>query len=186
MHARLVALAFALLATGPHLTPLAAQVQTGQRVRITLADDGRLAGGLAGLSSDELVLQMGVTTRTLARSSIARLEVSRGTRSRWKAGALVGAAVGAVGTFAVLNSGSSTSTNMCDSEHNQDAAGMGTCLAVAGVGGGLGGGLLGGLVGSLLHTERWEEVGMEGLRLTLLPVGSGGQVGLSASLATPF
>lgn len=151
-----VAVLAAVLMLGALVLPLSAQVETGQRVRVTLAGDGRVTGTVTALSSADLVLESDGSTRTIPRTDVSLLEVSQGTRSHWKTGAVVGGVVGAVGTFLVLNSGSSSSsTNMCDSEHNQDAIGMGPCLLLAGLGGGVGGALVGGVVGSLIRGDRW-------------------------------
>lgn len=184
--AKFLTAALAGLALGAPMRPLVAQqspeLQPGQRIRVSLAGDGRVAGTLIGLPSDSLVLETADETHTYARSAITQLEVSRGSGSHWKAGALIGAATGSVATFAVLNSDNSPSNNMCDSEHNQDAIGMGPCLAFAGLAGGLGGALLGGVVGSLLHTEAWAPASLEGLRLTLLTPGPRRSLSLSLPL----
>lgn len=182
----LVPLALAALTLGTPVHPLSAQLETGQLVRVTLAGDGRVTGTLAALSADDLVLAAGGETRTIPRADVARLEVSQGSYSRWKTGAVVGAAVGAVGTFLVLNSGSPASTNICDSGNNQDAIGMGPCLALAGFGGGLGGALVGGVVGSLIRSERWGPASLEGVGVTLPVPGRARLLGVTASLATPF
>lgn len=165
------------------------QVQAGQRVRISFdcsdpatvlpgdeqlvcADDGRETGTLVRLLSDSLVLETSGSTVAYPLSSVALLEASRGSTSRWKAGALIGFLGGTALTFAVLKSGSPASTNFCDPAHNQDAiGGSGTCLLVAGVIGGLPGGLVGVIIGSRVRTERWEEVSFGAVGLTFLPLG---------------
>jgi hypothetical protein len=181
---KILATMLAALALGAPPRPLAAQQtpQPGQRVRISLADDGRVTGTLVGLPSDSLVLETADGTRAYARSAITQLELSRDSRSHWKKGAVIGGVTGAVATFLVLNSGSPASTNICDSEHNQDAIGTGPCLALAGLAGGLGGALLGAGVGSLLHSEAWAPASLEGVRLTLLPWGSRSFVTVSVSV----
>jgi hypothetical protein len=134
--------------------------------------DGRENGTLVKLLSDSLVLETTNSTVTYPLSSVTLLETRRGSTSHWKAGTLVGFLGGTALTFAVLNSGSPSTTSFCDSTHNQDAiGGEGACLLVAGVIGGLPGGLVGMLVGSLRRTDQWEEVSLGGVGLTLLPLG---------------
>jgi len=179
---RVAAFATVVMTLGAPVRTASAQLQTGERVQVSLADDGRVTGTLAGLSTDSLVLEIAGERQTYPRPTVTRLEVSQGVHSRWKTGAVVGGVAGAVGTFVILNSGnSSASTNMCDSAHNQDAIGLGPCLALAGFAGGLGGALLGGVVGSLVHSERWSETPLEGVRLTFLPTGHAGILGVSLS-----
>ncbi len=181
---RILSTALAVLALGAPLRTAAQQTpQPGQRVRISLADDDRVTGTLVRLPSDSLVLETADATRAYPRSAITQLELSRGSRSHWKTGAVVGAVTGAVATFLVLNSGSPSSTNICDSEHNQDAIGKGPCLALAGLAGGLGGALLGGVVGSLLHGEAWAPASLEGVRVTSLRWGS--RSGVAVSVRVP-
>lgn len=155
----------------------------GERVRVQLACRAPAVGGASGcpreretgvlveLEGDRLVLESEGSTVTYPLSSVTRLEASRGSTSRWKAGALIGFLAGAGVTFAILDSGDPASTNPCDPSSNQDAiGGPGTCLLIAGVVGGLPGGLLGLFVGSRLRTERWETVSLGRVGMTLLPL----------------
>lgn len=189
-----------LVAALPAVAQRTAEVEPGQLVRVSVdcgastslsANDarqecpegGRETGTLIALDSSRLVLETDGTSVSHPLGSVTMLEASRGSGSRWKAGTLIGFAGGTAVTFAILNSGSPGSTNACDPTHNQDAiGGAGTCLAVAGVIGGLSGAFVGLVVGSLLHTERWEEVSLDGLRVALYPQGPRPGLGVSVSL----
>jgi hypothetical protein len=174
--------AFTLLALGAPARPLSAQLLTGQRVHVEISDAEWLTGTITALSAEAVSLDIGGTSRTFPRSSLTKVEVSTGIRSYWKTGAAVGAVVGAVGTFVVLDRGGST--NPCDSDANQDAMGMGACVGIAALGG-LGGALIGGFVGSLAHSERWETVPLDEVRLGLLAPSGGRSLGLTVALTLP-
>jgi hypothetical protein len=96
--------------------------------------------------------------------AVSRVEVSRGRRSYWLAGAAAGFVTGAGVTYAVLNSGGSTS--LCNQSANQDAIASGECIGLTALGG-LAGAGLGALVGALIRTERWQDVPLEQLRVGL-------------------
>ncbi len=86
---RILSTALAVLALGAPLRTAAQQTpQPGQRVRISLADDDRVTGTLVRLPSDSLVLETADATRAYPRSAITQLELSRGSRSHWKTGAV--------------------------------------------------------------------------------------------------
>jgi hypothetical protein len=175
-------LAVALLALVAPARPLAAQLLTGQRVRVEVSGAERVTGTVTALSPEAITLDIDGTGRTFPRSSLTDVEVSTGIGSHWKTGAAVGAVVGAVGTFVVLDRGGST--NPCDSDANQDAMGMGACVGIAALGG-LGGALIGGFVGSLAHSERWETVPLDEVRLGLLAPSGGRSLGLTVALTLP-
>jgi len=177
-----LSVALTLLALGAPARPLAAQLLTGQRVRVEVGGAERVTGTITALTPEAISLDIDGTRRTFPRSSLTDVEVSTGIGSHWKTGAAVGGVVGAVGTFVALNQGGST--NPCDSDANQDAMGMGACVGIAALGG-LGGALVGGFVGSLMHSERWERVPLDAVRLGLLPSRDGPSVGLSVTLALP-
>lgn len=116
------------------------------------------------VSGDSLaVTEAGVTSSYRLRR-LSRLEVSQGRRSHWPLGAGVGFVVGAGATYAVAQSGGSTS--LCDRDANQDALNSGECLGLTFLGGVVGAGL-GALVGSLIHTERWRDVPLQNFRLAI-------------------
>lgn len=156
-----------------------AQVEPGARVRVTFPCEPGLppAAGARERSCREegRVVSVGGQTMTLATTTSTRdyplngiglIEVSRGGRSRWRAGAGAGFVIGAGGTFALLNRGDST--NPCDSSANQDAMGMGACVGLSALGGVAGAGV-GALIGNLFRTEEWERVPADRVRVSLAP-----------------
>jgi hypothetical protein len=124
----------------------------------------RIEGRVDDLDPDAITLTRGSSSTRHPLASVSRIEVSRGERSRWKAGAVAGFVVGAVGTYVALDRGDST--NPCDHSTNQDAMGQGACIALAAAGGVAGAGL-GALVGRLFRSERWEDVPKDRWRVSL-------------------
>lgn len=156
-----------------------AGVEPGARVRLTLPCElGRPPGAevpervcreegrVVSVHGQTITLATAESTRSYPLNSTSRLEVSRGSRSHWRAGAAAGFLVGAGGTFALLNRGDST--NPCDSSTNQDAMGMGACVGLAALGGVVGAGV-GALVGKLIRTEDWQKAPADRVRVTLRP-----------------
>jgi hypothetical protein len=119
---------------------------------------------------DTVTLATAASTRSHRLSASDRIEISRGKRSRWLAGAGAGFLVGAGTTFVLLNRGGST--NPCDPSTNQDAAGMGACVGLAALGGAAGAGL-GALIGKLFRTDDWQEVPADRVRVSLGPHAGG-------------
>jgi hypothetical protein len=120
---------------------------TGTRVRVTVRDDtGQRVhvGPLRTFDSSVLSLSTadaGAHYVSVPRSSITRIEVSRGTRSRWRSGALLGGVLG-LAAIALVDVG-------CSQDCNSPKGGA----IAAAVGGGL---VVGAGVGALMRTERWE------------------------------
>lgn len=170
---------------------LPAWVEPGARVRLALpCEAGRPPGTetptgvcheegrLVSVQGRAIALATAESTRSYPLSVVTRLEVSRGTRSRWRTGAAVGLLAGAGGTFALLNRGDST--NPCDSSTNQDAMGMSACVGVAALGGVAGAGV-GALIGKLFRTEEWQRVPTDQVRVSLAP-----RAGLELRVALTF
>jgi hypothetical protein len=175
----------------PALAGETTALEPGTRVRLTLpCDDARptptgsggatcrIEGRLDHLGPDGITLAGASSSTRHPLASVTRIEISRGERSRWLAGAGAGLVVGAVGTYVALDRGGST--NPCDPSANQDAIGQGSCLGLAAAGG-LAGAGLGALVGSLFRSERWEEVPEDRWRVSLGP-GPGAPIQLSVTL----
>jgi hypothetical protein len=122
---------------------------TGTRVRVTVREAAGQrvhVGPLRTFDSSVLSLSTeegGAHYVSLARSSITRIEVSRGTHSRWKTGALLGGVLG-LAAIALVDAGCSQD---CSSPKGGEIA--------AAVGGGL---LVGAGVGALMRNERWESL----------------------------
>ncbi|HEX9226357.1 MAG TPA: hypothetical protein VF885_06825 [Arthrobacter sp.] len=167
------------------LAPLAARIapaqapwhQPGARLRLTFPchQPGQLPPGsdrmtcraegtLVRWQGDTLAVTSGESTTLFGVSALSRVQVSRGTRSHRLVGAGVGFLAGGGVALAVLYTGGSTS--LCDRSANQDAIGSAECLGLT-VLGGLAGAGLGAIVGGLFRTERWDDVPLEQLRITL-------------------
>jgi hypothetical protein len=176
-HRRLVGLvgAFLLLvtlATADEAPPLGA----GTRVRVKVSNgQGRLVGGLLALDNERLTLQM-VTEkapRVFPRADVTALAVSAGRRSRGR-GALLGAGVGAVvGAVIGFAGGDDPDVNeggLTASENAVEGAGIF--------------GAMGALIGLALPPgERWKEVPLDRVRVSLLPVRGRG---VRVSVVVPF
>jgi hypothetical protein len=121
---------------------------TGTRVRVTVRDDGterRLVGPLRTFDGDALTLSPdgGTGPVSLSRSTITRIEVSRGGRSRAGKGALVGAVLG----LAAIAIAESTRGEDYEAPDNYGLI-VGGAIA--------GGAVLGAGVGAMVRSERWE------------------------------
>ena len=135
--------------------------EPGVRLRVT-APDCELRGqatGFRALRADTLVLYG--TECPLA--SVTGLDVSRGQKSHVGMGILVGAGAGALVGFAMC-----ASTDVCGILSDNDIKGDVVAISV------VVGGLLGLLVGVNIKTERWEEVPLDQLRVSLAPQRDGG------------
>jgi len=168
-----------------------AWIEPGARVRLTLScEPGRPPGAeapdrlcqeegrIVSVEGQGITLATAASTRRYPLNGLSRLDVSRGTRSHWRAGAATGFLVGAGGTFTLLNRGDST--NPCDSSANQDAMGMGACVGLAALGGVAGAGV-GALIGKLIRTEEWQRVPTDQVRVSLAP-----RAGLEVRVALTF
>ena len=170
---------FALLAVAP-LSIVTAQetplVKPGDRVRVTAPDQAlsKYTGTLAGVYGDTLRLD----TLHVPLQSVTRLDVHRGQKSKAGTGALIGAGVGAA-------AGVITALVVC-AEDNRDCENAGSGLTAAaalvlGVGGALLGAGLGAVVGSNVKVDRWEEIPLDRLRVSVAPQRDG-RFGLGLSV----
>jgi hypothetical protein len=158
-----------LLVTSLAIAPLAAVasqepavINPGDRVRVTAPSvlGGPFAGTVLTRDPDSLVVQGGTETRRLPLASITRLDLSRGRKSHTLLGAGVGFLVGA-GVGGALFASDPYS---CDEVHS-------ACIVLGAVALGAAGALVGAVTGALVRTERWAEVPLERLRLSLIPDG---------------
>jgi hypothetical protein len=138
----------------------------------------RSEGTLVLLHADTIALAASGASVSHGLSAVSRVEVSRGYRAHRLAAAGAGFLLGAGVTFVVLNSGGSTS--LCNQSENQDAMNSGECLGLAALGG-LAGAGLGAIIGGWIRTERWEDVPLERLRVSLTP-RTGSLLGLSVAV----
>ena len=180
MMKRLSIIPLAVLAFAP-LTRVTAQepppVKVGDRVRVTAPGLGvpNRDGILRLLDADSLVMRPeygGPSRLVIPLASLTRFEVHRGGKSHVGAGAGYGALAGAVigvGSAAIL-----CSSNGC-------AEYTGAVYLVLGGGGTLAGLLIGSIVGALIKTDRWEEIPLDCLRVSLGPQRDG-RFGLELSV----
>ena len=147
-------------------TEIAAQeplvFEPGVRVRVTALDCGlrRRATEFRALRADTLVLE----TTECPLASVTRLDVSRGQRSNAKLGAGIGFAAGALGTVVYCKTADVLGCVLFGDD---------ITLELALISGAIGG-LAGLLVGHYIKTERWEQVPLERLRVSLAPQRDGG------------
>jgi hypothetical protein len=144
------AAALALLVVPLLQTPATSPLTTGTRVRVTVREaNGQrtLVGPLRTFDSQTLALSSsdGPDHVALPRSSITRIEVSRGKRGHALTGFFLGAVLG-LAAVALKDAGCEPD---CDTEGSNGG------FAVAAIGGGA---LLGTGVGALMRSERWESV----------------------------
>jgi hypothetical protein len=127
-------------------------------------------------SDDTLLVLSNGNTLALPLDAVTRLDVSRGRKTNTGKGAeigfLLGGVVGAVIGYA--------SYEECEGVCFGDF-GSGFAAFVGGLVGGLGGGAVGALIGSSTKTDRWREVPLDRVRVSLGPQRDG-RLGLGASV----
>ncbi len=179
MRRSLTSVVLAVLALSPFAAGVAqepALPQPGDQVRVKSCAPvcEEIAGTCETMGEDTLVLRTRVEARltTLPVASITKLEVHRGRKAwGWWKGALIGFGVGAAAGAAVGS--------------GLDCEAFGTQAACTGLGAAVGAGslaLIGGVTGALIKTDRWEEIPLDQLRVTVVPQ-SDGRFALTVSVA---
>ena len=151
------------------LAGLEAQLQPGQRVRITAPQLGisKHSGTLVAVDGDTLT----VGTLQVALMDVTRLDVYMGRKGHSGTGAVVGGLVVGVPFAFLLAAVGEDLSDDCNA-----AGGAAVGLLV----GGVAGALVGAPVGALINTDRWEEVPLDQLRVSVVPQRDGRfAVGLS-------
>ncbi len=163
-------------------TPLAsatAQVRPGARVRVTHLW-GKSVGTFVAWESDTLVFQSNGDTLSVPVDLVTRLDVRRGRKTNTGKGAgigfLLGGVVGAVIGYASYEECVPQGWFSCIGPN----FGPGLVALVGGLVGGLGGGSVGAVIGTAIETDRWQEVPLDRLRVSLGPQRDG-RLGLGAS-----
>ena len=143
----------------PTLTPR-------QRVRITAPVVGLHEEQAVFQSIERGVLVVSVdTTLRIHLALLERLEAQAGRKSHWGTGAVVGGVLGgAGGAMAVVAvcTGFAAPGYDCRSD-----------VALGFVGGALGGAVVGMVIGAAIRTDKWEEVPLSRLRVSLAPQRNG-------------
>ena len=147
-------------------------LKIGDRVRVTAPkfSPGRIDGIVVRIDEQTLTIVSATeeARHELPRSSIATIEVARGTRSRWKGGALVGAGWG-VGLGLLLSNPPSSAT-----EFSVDGGALAAGIAA--------GAAMGALVGAMRKTDRWITVPPGAIALSIQPArGQGVNLAMTVS-----
>ena len=175
MRHRLLISTAATLLCGSLAGPAAGEeaLKVGDHVRVTAPtfSPRRIEGIVARIDARTLTIVSTADTasRELPRSDIATIEVARGTRSRWRTGALIGAGWG-LGLGLLLSNPPSSATGFSVD---------GGALA-AGV---VAGAAMGGLIGALLKTDRWIAVPAGAVALRIQPTP---ERGMSVAMTVAF
>ena len=176
MQRSFVSTALVVLALAPVATLVAQEpgppLEPGARVRVTAPDLGieKQQATFQALRGDRLVV-MADSTMYYALGSITRFDVYRGRKSHWKTGLAVGAVLGAIAGGAA---GYASEAIRYESDFAAPVA-LGA-LAGAAVVGALGAG-----VGATMKTDRWEEVPLDQLRVSVVPRRDGVALGISVA-----
>jgi hypothetical protein len=163
---RLITLMVSSLIVAPLATIASQQspaVKAGDRVRVIApsVSGSPFVGTLVALEADSLVVHDTVNTWRLSLASVEQVDLSRGRKSHALLGAGIGLLVGAgVGALA----GSSCEQVMYDTGITQ-----GECIAIGAAAFGAAGALLGAVTGALVRTERWAQVPLDRLKVSLAP-----------------
>jgi hypothetical protein len=158
-------------------------VAEGDRVRVWAPSVGveGWVGTLLALRPDTIVVGNSKNL-VLEISSLTKLEVSRGNESKAGTGGIIGFVGGAVaGAVICLASECSITVGSGDGDSRSDPLDENPLVSVglaAVVGGAVGYGV-GVLIGSTIKVDRWEEIPLDQLRVTIAPCPGGGlSVGL--------
>jgi hypothetical protein len=155
-------------------TPARAQGQAtvapGARVRVTVGApwSEQYTAKIEAIHGDTLLLEGGATRVMLFRF-LERLEVSRGRRGHPWRGAWIGGIAGVVGGIPAMYA-------ICTYAGCEVAGLVGGAAAF-----GAAGALIGAGIGALIKTDKWEEVPLDGLRVSIATRGGGVGVGVRLS-----
>ena len=178
------------------ITPLASAtaqvpVRRGERMRVTslpicpptypICVGGlplQSVGTFWAWQADSLIMERNGNALALPLDAVTKLEVSQGQKSNTLEGAIVGLLIGgvAVGAIAIATYEECEGGWGCIGDF-----GPGFAALVGGLVGGLGGGVVGALIGRLIKTDRWAEVPLDRLRVSLGPQRDG-RFGFGASV----
>ena len=185
--ATLTAAIVLLTAPMPALAQQSSGVQTGSRVRVWHScseeyDAGartervhceQETGTVSLLTSDSLVLQVDKqgTEQSLALATVSRLQLSTGRGGAGARGALYG---GLAGAFVGGLAGLAVCSSVEDSNNSPGACAVGGALAVS-----IPGALVGLMIGHSIGKEKWVDVPVEGIAMSLVPTAGGVGIGIT-------
>jgi len=174
---------FALLACAPVAAATAQDsldVRPGVRVRITVPEIelNKAEGTVLGTAGDVMVLEIrrtrrgrsvGVDTLRIASGSVERLYVHRGMKSNAAQGFLYGGLGLGLLSGAALGSACNDASSGFLAQDCSFGQGFGTGF----VAGFFVGGILGAVFGAVAKSDRWEEVPLDQLRVSVVPQRDG-------------
>ncbi len=181
----------AILAFVP-LASATAQVRPGERVRVTrppicapytICVGGpplQSVGTFWAWEGDSLIMESNGNALALPLNSVTKLEVGRGQKSYTVEGALMGLLVGGV-AGAVIGYASYEECVPKGRGWSCEDVGPEVAALVGGIAGGLGGLLVGATIGRSSKTDRWREVPLDRLRVSVVPQRDG-RFGLGLSV----
>ena len=143
-------------------------IAVGERVRVSTASGATYVGLVGMVTSAVIEVQDEEGSRSsVPLSTVRRLEVSRGQKSNASAGAFIGFVTGAI-TGALIGGSLGDDPPFFGGDEPfpfsaEKKAFIGFLL------GGAGGAIIGKLIGEAVHSDRWVEVPLERLRVSLAP-----------------
>jgi hypothetical protein len=156
-------------------TPL--PLQFSERVRVTASEFSltEQEAELVGIGND-VVVAVADSTLRLPVASLERFEVHAGRQGHVWRGVGIGFLAGAVSGAAL-----GATANCASSESCSPFESTGQVVAAGAVIVGLGGAVVGGIVGAFIKTDKWEEVPLDNLRVSIVPQREG-RFALAASV----
>ena len=144
-------------------------VEAGSRIRVTAPTVGadKLVGMCVEVDATRLRVQAEeqASPLTISLTDVTRLEVSQGRKSHALAGLGIGF-LGGVVIGAVFGGAVASDIDVCDTNEEN-------CKIIFAAVSGFGGGLVGLFVGAQFESDRWEEVPLDRLRVSIAPLRDG-------------
>ena len=170
----LLAISFAIASSSTITSQERPAINPGTRVRVTApsVSNKPLVGTVVAFDADSLVVQRDTAIRRLSTTSITHLDISQSRKSHTLMGAGIGFLVGAGFATALVLTG----------DRGGDCADAGYCILIGSAVLGGGGAVIGAGIGALVRTDRWAEVPLGQVRVSLTP-DSGRALTLRASLS---
>ncbi len=182
-------LAFVPLAAATAQVP----IRRGERMRVTgppvcqptytvcVGPPRQSVGTFWAWQADSLIMERNGNALALSLDSVTKLEVSQGQKSHTVEGAIIGLLVGGVAGAAIGYASYQECEPQgeffsCILDFGPEQSALGGALVI-----GLGGGVVGALIGRSIKTDRWAEVPLDRVRVSLGPQRDG-RLGIGASV----